>query len=86
MAAVVDTGIGNDATRALWERIIAEQWRPIASLLTHYHPDHVGNASWLPRASAPRCGLRRPNTSPRMRAPTSAGFAGASSQCSAPTA
>ena len=43
---VVDTGIGNAQTRALWEKII--ETRKIGRvILTHYHPDHAGNASWL---------------------------------------
>jgi len=47
---IVDTGIGNAATRALWERLIDSE---IGSLpvrrviVTHYHPDHAGNAAWL---------------------------------------
>ncbi|MGQ0511298.1 MAG: MBL fold metallo-hydrolase [Betaproteobacteria bacterium] len=46
----VDTGLGNDATRALHEQVFAAEsrgrpmWRQI---VTHYHPDHAGNASWL---------------------------------------
>src|SRR5688572_25077966 len=43
---VVDTGIGNAETRALWEKILAgQQVRRV--VLTHYHPDHAGNAAWL---------------------------------------
>ena len=47
---VVDTGIGNGATRALWERhfTAALAGRPVARVIvTHYHPDHAGNAAWL---------------------------------------
>src|SRR3954469_2051764 len=43
---VVDTGIGNAQTRALWEKII-EAKKINKVILTHYHPDHAGNASWL---------------------------------------
>jgi glyoxylase-like metal-dependent hydrolase (beta-lactamase superfamily II) len=43
---IVDTGIGNPETRALWERILeGRQVRRV--VLTHYHPDHAGNAAWL---------------------------------------
>jgi glyoxylase-like metal-dependent hydrolase (beta-lactamase superfamily II) len=43
---IIDTGIGNDATRALWERILGA--KPVSRvILTHYHPDHAGNAAWL---------------------------------------
>ena len=43
---VVDTGIGNAETRALWERIL-EGRQVKRVVLTHYHPDHAGNAAWL---------------------------------------
>lgn len=47
---LVDTGYGDAATRALWERHLdgALADRPIARIVvTHYHPDHAGNAAWL---------------------------------------
>ena len=47
---IVDSGLGNSATRALWERVIegALAGRPVHRVIvTHYHPDHVGNAAWL---------------------------------------
>jgi len=42
---VVDTGIGNAETRALWEKILDKKVGRV--VLTHYHPDHAGNAAWL---------------------------------------
>jgi glyoxylase-like metal-dependent hydrolase (beta-lactamase superfamily II) len=46
---VVDTGIGDATTRALWEKLF-ETFRPVKRLiLTHYHPDHAGNADWICR-------------------------------------
>ncbi|HXI37450.1 MAG TPA: MBL fold metallo-hydrolase [Burkholderiales bacterium] len=43
---IVDTGIGNEETRALWEKIVSgKNVRRI--IVTHYHPDHAGNAAWL---------------------------------------
>jgi len=48
--ALVDCGIGSEATRALWERHFAAtlRGRPIRRIIaTHCHPDHVGNAAWL---------------------------------------
>jgi glyoxylase-like metal-dependent hydrolase (beta-lactamase superfamily II) len=48
--AVIDTGIGNDATRAAWEQLLAGplKGRPLTQLIvTHYHPDHVGLAGWM---------------------------------------
>ena len=43
---VVDTGIGNAQTRGLWEKILANR-KVKRVLVTHYHPDHAGNAAWL---------------------------------------
>jgi glyoxylase-like metal-dependent hydrolase (beta-lactamase superfamily II) len=43
---VVDTGIGNAETRALWERILGKK-QVKRVVVTHYHPDHAGNAAWL---------------------------------------
>jgi glyoxylase-like metal-dependent hydrolase (beta-lactamase superfamily II) len=46
----VDTGLGNEPTRMLWEKIIADKIgaKPVKRVLvTHYHPDHAGNAAWL---------------------------------------
>lgn len=43
---VVDTGIGNEQTRGLWEKILANR-KVKRVLVTHYHPDHAGNAAWL---------------------------------------
>src|SRR5262249_18310035 len=45
---VVDTGIGNEKTRALWSAILGAS-EVTRVILTHYHPDHAGNADWLCR-------------------------------------
>jgi glyoxylase-like metal-dependent hydrolase (beta-lactamase superfamily II) len=42
---VIDTGIGNAATRGLWEQILSKPVKRV--IVTHYHPDHAGNAAWL---------------------------------------
>jgi len=47
---LVDTGLGNRATRDLWkscfDTVLAG--KPIQRIVvTHYHPDHAGNAAWL---------------------------------------
>ena len=48
--AVLDTGLGNDETRAAWEGLFGGvlAGRPITRLIcSHYHPDHLGLAGWL---------------------------------------
>jgi len=48
--AILDTGIGNEATRTLWETLANG---PLAGrrltrlIVTHHHPDHIGLAGWL---------------------------------------
>lgn len=47
---IVDCGYGIAATHALWQQIFAKvtKGEPIRRVIvTHYHPDHVGCASWL---------------------------------------
>ncbi len=47
---IVDCGISNDATRAHWEQIFANELQDLPVLrviVTHMHPDHVGLAAWL---------------------------------------
>src|SRR5262249_12686973 len=47
---VIDTGVGLAPTRELWERLFAGELaqRPVVRVIvTHFHPDHVGNADWL---------------------------------------
>ncbi|MFA7429056.1 MAG: MBL fold metallo-hydrolase [Rhodospirillaceae bacterium] len=54
---LVDTGVANDATKALWDTLLAG---PLAErtvkrvIATHFHPDHMGLAGWLcPHLDAP---------------------------------
>lgn len=47
---VVDTGIGDEASRAVWQQVFDQGMggRPIKRVIvTHMHPDHVGLAGWL---------------------------------------
>jgi glyoxylase-like metal-dependent hydrolase (beta-lactamase superfamily II) len=47
---LVDCGIANDATRAAWEQVFANELQGLPVLrviVTHMHPDHIGNAQWL---------------------------------------
>ncbi|WP_299198833.1 MBL fold metallo-hydrolase [uncultured Amphritea sp.] len=54
---VVDCGLGNSDTRAVWEKVIASllDGKPVKKvILTHAHIDHIGAAGWLcQRAEAP---------------------------------
>lgn len=46
----VDTGLSNQETRANWDRIFADKNLAVGLnrlIVTHYHPDHIGNAGWL---------------------------------------
>lgn len=48
--AIVDCGITNDATRAAWEQVFANELDGLPVLrviVTHMHPDHIGLAHWL---------------------------------------
>ena len=47
---LIDTGIDNSATKALWEAWLEGplKHRPLKRILsTHCHPDHIGLAGWL---------------------------------------
>lgn len=47
---LVDTGVGDEASRTVLSNILAAETRPLRRILaTHYHPDHLGNAEWLSR-------------------------------------
>ncbi len=43
---VIDTGYGDERTRAIWDRVLAG-WPLRRLLVTHFHPDHAGLAGWL---------------------------------------
>ncbi|WP_205617186.1 MBL fold metallo-hydrolase [Pelomicrobium methylotrophicum] len=49
---VVDCGYAGEATQGAWEALLRGplQGRPVCRVIvTHYHPDHLGMASWLTR-------------------------------------
>lgn len=53
---VVDAGIGLDRTRELWHGVLDGELggKPVTRVIvTHFHPDHMGNAHWLTE----RCGI-----------------------------
>jgi glyoxylase-like metal-dependent hydrolase (beta-lactamase superfamily II) len=48
--AIVDCGVATEAIRRAWETIFTHELegKPITRVIvTHMHPDHVGNAKWL---------------------------------------
>lgn len=48
--AVLDAGIGDDATRKAWRALLAgplQGQRLTRLIVTHFHPDHIGLAGWL---------------------------------------
>ncbi|MEM7766881.1 MAG: MBL fold metallo-hydrolase [Pseudomonadota bacterium] len=49
---IIDTGMPLDDTKTAWRKIFAEKLdgKPVTRVIvTHMHPDHVGNAGWLTR-------------------------------------
>jgi glyoxylase-like metal-dependent hydrolase (beta-lactamase superfamily II) len=44
---IVDCGIANAQTRELWEKLFTSIGKVKRVILTHYHPDHAGNAAWI---------------------------------------
>lgn len=47
---LIDTGIANDDTKAVWDSLFSGPLagRPVTRLVcTHFHPDHMGLAGWL---------------------------------------
>lgn len=44
---IVDCGIANTQTRELWDEILKAVSNVKRVILTHYHPDHAGNAAWI---------------------------------------
>ncbi len=47
---IVDTGLGNEESRSIWERTFSSVMgdAPVKHVVvTHMHPDHVGCAGWL---------------------------------------
>jgi glyoxylase-like metal-dependent hydrolase (beta-lactamase superfamily II) len=47
---IVDCGITDDATRAAWQQVFADELDGLPVLrvvVTHMHPDHIGLAHWL---------------------------------------
>ncbi|HHX33660.1 MAG TPA: MBL fold metallo-hydrolase [Gammaproteobacteria bacterium] len=49
---IVDTGLGTEQTREVWERVFVEvmQGEPVKAVIaTHFHYDHSGSLGWLSR-------------------------------------
>src|SRR5262249_48326003 len=49
---LIDSGLGSQVTRDLWDRLIDSVFAslPVQRLIvTHFHPDHFGRAGWLTR-------------------------------------
>lgn len=47
---VIDTGFSSKETRTIWEKLMAGplQGKPVNRVVvTHHHPDHIGNAGWF---------------------------------------
>ena len=46
---IVDTGYNSSATRQAWEQLLPHHPDLEQVLVTHYHPDHLGQAGWFAR-------------------------------------
>lgn len=45
---LIDTGLGDEATRQQLDQVFQQHAYPLGRVIaTHYHPDHLGNAEWL---------------------------------------
>ncbi|HEX5127896.1 MAG TPA: MBL fold metallo-hydrolase [Rhodocyclaceae bacterium] len=50
--ALIDTGLGDPESRGIWARVLADLDREVSKIVvTHFHPDHIGNAEWLSRST-----------------------------------
>ncbi|PKO41903.1 MAG: Zn-dependent hydrolase [Betaproteobacteria bacterium HGW-Betaproteobacteria-4] len=50
---IVDTGFPDDSVRGMWSQILEKLDGPVTRLIvTHFHPDHLGLASWLMEKTA----------------------------------
>jgi len=50
LGTALDTGLGTDESKRIWEQVLAGplKGQSLKSLIvSHYHPDHVGLAGWL---------------------------------------
>ncbi len=59
---LIDSGLGNEPTRALWDKIFTDKIgsKPVRRvLITHYHPDHAGNGAWLCKRSGAELWMTR---------------------------
>lgn len=59
---LIDTGVGDVGTRDLWQGLLAGPLagKPVRRLLvTHFHPDHIGQAGWLIEATGAEFSMSR---------------------------
>ena len=45
-STLIDTGINDSATSKVWQSVLGDTL-PARLILTHYHPDHCGQAGWF---------------------------------------
>ena len=80
---IVDCGIANDTTRAAWEHIFANELGGLPVLrviVTHMHPDHMGNAHWLTERFGVRLWISATDYNvARLATEVQSGFGGAKS-------
>jgi glyoxylase-like metal-dependent hydrolase (beta-lactamase superfamily II) len=78
---IVDCGIANDETQGAWEQIFASALDGLPVLrviVTHMHPDHMGNAHWLTERWNARLWISATDfDTARLAVRVTAGFGGA---------
>jgi len=78
--AIVDCGIADDATRAAWEQVFAgglDELPVLRVIVTHMHPDHIGNAHWLTERFGVRLWISATDwNAARMASSATTGFGG----------
>ncbi len=78
--AIVDCGIADDATRAAWEQVFAgglDGLPVLRVIVTHMHPDHIGNAHWLTERFGVRLWISATDwNAARMASSATTGFGG----------
>lgn len=63
---IIDAGLNNEVSRALWDKVIGD--KPVGQIfLTHYHPDHFGYAGGLQQKTGAQLAMSNIDADAGMR-------------------